>query len=127
VGAAAGRPRGPWPHAAASNAKVAIAASARAAYNGDRDMKRQVLHETLHRHAALGEHDAVLEVGEDQEVSLYIGIGVGSEPLIIDRIKLLALESEVLVAETRRREKYLIAYEDVRAVRVSLGDRSAGY
>ena len=88
-------------------------------------MKRQVLSDLLTRHADVKADGDSLNVAEDAEVSLFVAMGI--EPLVIDRISSLKLEDEALVAATRRNERYVIAYEDVRAVRVHDGSGRAGY
>ena len=88
-------------------------------------MKRQVLEDLLNRHADGKRTGDAVVVGEGVEVSMYVAMGI--EPLVVDRVTSLTLEDEIVVATTRRKEKYVCAYEDVRAVRVSPGGRSAGY
>lgn len=88
-------------------------------------MKRQVLQDLLTRHADVKVEGDSLNVAADVEVSVYVAMG--SEPLVIDRISSLKLESEAVVAATRRNERYLIAYEDLRAVRIHDGSGRAGY
>jgi hypothetical protein len=88
-------------------------------------MKRQVLEDLLTRHADVKVDGDSINVADDAEVSVYIAMGI--EPLVIDRISSLKLEGEALVAQTRRNERYLIAYEDLRAVRVHHGGSRTGY
>ena len=89
-------------------------------------MKRQVFEDLLTRHADVKADGDALIVAEGTEVSLYVAMGI--EPLVIDRIASLKLEHEALVASTRRKERYLIAYEDLRAIRVLGADAArTGY
>ncbi len=88
-------------------------------------MKRQVLEDVLTRQAGGVREGDSLVFTDGTELSLYIAMGI--EPLVIDKVSALSLEEDTVVARTRREEKYVCAYEDVRAVRVSGGGRSAGY
>lgn len=63
-----------------------------------------------------------MTIADGTEVSLYIAMGI--EPLVVDRVASVSLEAESLVAATRRKERYIIAYEDLRAVRLS--DENSG-
>lgn len=88
-------------------------------------MKRQVLEDLLTRHGDVKADGDSLHVASEAEVSVYVAMGI--EPLVIDRIASLKLEGDAVVASTRRNERYLIAYEDVRAVRIHDGSGRAGY
>lgn len=88
-------------------------------------MKRQVLQDLLTRHADVKADGDTLHVADDAELSVYVAMGI--EPLVIDRIASLKLEGEAIVASTRRHERYVIAYEDVRAIRVHDGGGRTGY
>lgn len=84
-----------------------------------------MLQDLLTRHADVKVDGDCLNVADDVEVSVYVAMGI--EPLVIDRISSFKLESEAIVASTRRNERYLIAYEDLRAIRVHDGSGRAGY
>lgn len=89
-------------------------------------MKRQVLEDLLVRHGDAKADGDTLIIPDDTEASLYIAMGY--EPFVVDRVSALKLEGEAVVAKTRRNERYLIAYEDLRAVRLSdEGSHRAGY
>jgi hypothetical protein len=80
----------------------------------------------LARHAEAKADGDALVIPAGTEASLYIAMGL--EPLVIDRVSDLLLESEAIVAKTRRKERYVVAYEDIRAVRLSPeGSGRAGY
>lgn len=57
-----------------------------------------------------------MRLGQDYEVTLYASIG--QESLAIDRVTEIELDHEVAIVATRRHERYVLAYEDVRAIRV---------
>ena len=88
-------------------------------------MKRQVLEDLLTRHADVKVDGDSLTVADETELSAFVAMGI--EPLVIDRISSLTLEADAIVATTRRNERYLIAYEDLRAIRVHDGGSRAGY
>ena len=56
-------------------------------------------------------------MGQDSEVTLYATLG--QEALAIDRVTEIELDDEVAIVITRRHERYVLAYEDVRAIRVA--------
>ncbi|RMH41628.1 MAG: hypothetical protein D6689_10560 [Deltaproteobacteria bacterium] len=80
-------------------------------------MTRQTLQDLLARHAGAKVDGDALSVPDAVDVSLYVAMGI--EPLVLDKVATVTLEPDAVVASTRRRERYLIAYEDLRAVRVS--------
>ena len=88
-------------------------------------MTRNVLEELLARDESVNRDDNKLVVADGASASLYASLG--NEPLIIDRVATIVLEGEAVVVMTRRKERYLLGYEDVRAVRVAASERSAGY
>jgi len=85
-------------------------------------MKRQVLQDLLGRHAQAKADGDTLVIPDGTEASLYVAMG--SDPLIVDRVSVVHLEQDAVVVHTRRKDRYLIAYEDLRALRLS--DESSG-
>ncbi len=59
------------------------------------------------------------------DASVYCALGM--ETLTVDRVSEFQLEPEVLVLITGRAEKYVLAYEDVRGLRFSGQEGSAGF
>lgn len=60
------------------------------------------------------------------EATFYTALG--EESLVIDKIRSVELEQEFLVATTTRNERFVVLYEDVRAVRFGNGGTAAaGY
>ena len=66
-----------------------------------------------------------LIVADGVSASLYASVGL--EALVIDRVSSIVLEGDAVLITTRRDERYLLAYEDVRAARIARSERSAGY
>lgn len=67
-----------------------------------------------------------IEVPPRLEVTFYAALG--EESLVIDRIRVVELETEYVVATTARSERFIVLYEDVRAVRFGAGAAgAAGY
>ena len=69
------------------------------------------------------EGDAV-RLGREMDTTLFACIG--SEPLAIERVTSVECKHEVLIATTHRGEQYILAYEDVRAVRVGSPGTKSG-
>jgi hypothetical protein len=88
-------------------------------------MTRQVLEELLSRHGNVKVDGDTIHIVDQAQLSVYVG--VGTEPLIIDRVAWLQLDRHAVIVATRRSEKYFVAYEDVRALRMSPKDVGAGY
>jgi hypothetical protein len=88
-------------------------------------MKRQVFEDLLTRHANAKRDGDSLQLPSDLDATLYVG--VGSEQLIIDRVSSLTIEGDIVLAVTKRKERYLVACEDVRAVRFGESSLRAGY
>lgn len=86
-------------------------------------MTQEAIKDILATHGHAEAVDNQLEIAGDFEVSLIAVLG--QENLLIDRIRSVQLGKDYMVASTRR-ERYILAYEDVRAVRVGLPE-SAGY
>lgn len=88
----------------------------------------KLLTEILPKQVEFGRDGDRVRVPPDREATVFST--VGSEAVIIDKVVSLQLLPDVLlvVIETSRGERYFVAYEDVRAVRVG-GSRSgaAGY
>jgi hypothetical protein len=83
-----------------------------------------VLENILTKHGGCTRDGNAVIVPDDSESSLYVSLG--SEVLIIDRVRRVELDDDVAVVKTARRETYAVAYEDVRTARFSRRD-NAGY
>jgi hypothetical protein len=66
-----------------------------------------------------------LEVPPSIELTVFAALG--EESMVIERVRSLELEGEYAVVATARGERYVLLYEDVRAVRFGGGAASAGY
>lgn len=106
------------PHAPA---KTARARGAIARYALGR-MTHKALSEILTKYGDARQTGGQVEIPPRSEVTLYAALG--EESLVIDRVRSVDLEAEYLVATTSRSERFIVLYEDVRAVRI--GASSAG-
>jgi hypothetical protein len=87
-------------------------------------MTKQVIESLLAKQGVKADGDT-LAIPEEAAASVYISMGL--EPLIVDRVASLKLTKDAVIVTTRRREQYLVAYEDVRAVRIADSERPVGY
>jgi hypothetical protein len=55
------------------------------------------------------------ELPAGAELTLFAALA--DEPLVLERVKLVELEAEYLVAHTAKQERFVLLYEDVRALR----------
>lgn len=91
-------------------------------------MLPKVLHEILERHLeCTREGEATFEIPEGANVTVFAS--AGQEALVIDRVRQILLADQVVMVSTSRDERYLLPYEELRAVRMTggAGKRSAGY
>jgi hypothetical protein len=66
------------------------------------------------------------EVPAASELTLFAAMA--DEAMVIDRVRLVELEAEYLVAHTAKSERFVLLYEDVRAIRfASRTPVNAGY
>jgi hypothetical protein len=61
------------------------------------------------------------------EVGASVYIAIGSEALTVDNVNELVLEPDVVIAVTSRSERYVMTYEDIRALRFHGRGRATGY
>ena len=88
-------------------------------------MTEKVLADVLANEGRALKQDAAYVIPPETQATVYVNLG--TEALVIERIKALKL-GDIVVAETTRGERYALAYEDVRAVRFSeRAGYSAGY
>ena len=67
-----------------------------------------------------------MEIPPRLEVTLYAALG--EEGLVIDKVRSVELEAEYIVATNSRTERFVVLYEDVRALRIGAGTAgAAGY
>ncbi len=96
----------------------------RCAYDA-RTMKPKVLNEVLVAHAEGVLEDHTVRIKRESNTSLIVSMGYGT--LTIERVISVECMPDVLVATTHRGERYILAYEDVRVVRVGVGGKRTGY
>lgn len=89
-------------------------------------MTHKALSEILTKYGDARQSGVRIEVPPRLEVTFYAALG--EESLVIDRIRVVELETEYVVATTARSERFIVLYEDVRAVRFGAGAAgAAGY
>jgi hypothetical protein len=88
-------------------------------------MTHKVLTDIFTRQGNCRRDGDTVAVPKEAEACLFVSIGV--ESLIVERIIRLELDADVLTAITARRERYCVAYEDVRAVRFGDAESHTGY
>lgn len=89
-------------------------------------MTHKALSEILTKYGDARQTGARVEIPPALELTFYAALG--EESLVIDRVRIVDLEAEYLVATTTRTERFVVLYEDVRAVRFGAGTAgAAGY
>ena len=88
-------------------------------------MTHKALSEILTKYGDSRQTGTRVEVPPTLELTLFAALG--EESLVIDRVRAVDLEGEYAVASTARGERYVVLYEDVRAVRFGGGAAGAGY
>ena len=63
----------------------------------------------------------------DVEATIYVSIIAGAEALVIDRVTWLEIGAEMAVIGTGRKERYVVACEQISAVRFSGKGGGPGY
>ncbi len=63
----------------------------------------------------------------DVEATVYVAIIAGAEALVIDRVTWLEIGAEMAVIGTARKERYVVACEQVAAVRFGGKGGGPGY
>lgn len=66
----------------------------------------------------------VISMDSDADVTLFAS--VGNHTLTVDRIAAVECRNDVLIASTRKSDRFVLAYEDVRAVRIGAVRNKAG-
>jgi len=89
-------------------------------------MTHKALSEILTKYADARQSGQRVDIPPRVEATFYAALG--EESLVIDKVRSVELETEFLVATTTRNERFVVLYEDVRAVRFSTGaSGTAGY
>lgn len=80
-------------------------------------MTSKVLIDVLIHHAGGVREGDEVRLGRDSDITLFAA--VGNDTLAVERVVSLDCRPEVLIAATHRQEHYVLAYEDIRAVRIA--------
>lgn len=88
-------------------------------------MTHKALAEILTKYGDSRQVGTRVEVPPSLELTLFAALG--EESLVIDRVRSVDLEAEYAVASTARGERYVVLYEDLRAVRFGGSGVGAGY
>lgn len=89
-------------------------------------MTHKALTEILSKYGDGRQSGSRVELPPSVETTLYVALG--EEGMVIDRVRSVVLEAEFAVATTARGERYVVLYEDLRAVRFGGGAGvGAGY
>jgi hypothetical protein len=89
-------------------------------------MTHKALAEILTKYGDGRQSGSRVEIPPATEATLFVTFA--QEGLVIDRVRSVELGSEFAVASTTRGDRYVLLYEDVRAVRFGTGaGGSAGY
>jgi hypothetical protein len=88
-------------------------------------MTHKALSEILARQAGGTSKGNRLELPTAAELTLFAAFA--DEGLQVERVRAVELENEYVVVHTAKQERFVLLYEDIRAVRVASGQASAGY
>jgi len=89
-------------------------------------MTHKALAEILTKYGDGRQTGARIDVPPALEATLFVAFA--DEGLVIDRVRAVELGTEYAVASTSRGDRYVLLYEDVRAVRFGHGSSAgAGY
>ena len=89
-------------------------------------MTHKALSEILTKYGDARQNGARVEIPSATELTLFVAFG--EEGLVIDRVRSVELEGDYAVAATARGDRYVVLYEDLRAVRFGAGaGGAAGY
>lgn len=89
-------------------------------------MTHKALSEILTKYGDARQTGSRVEIPPRLEVTFYAALG--EESLVIDKVRQVELEAEYMVATNSRMERFVVLYEDVRALRIGAGSGgAAGY
>jgi hypothetical protein len=90
-------------------------------------MTSKVLTEVMTSQGGCQRDGSRLLVPADSECTVYVQIITGAEALVLDRVAWMEVGAEMAVIGTSRKEKYVVACEQVAAVRFMPRSGGAGY
>jgi hypothetical protein len=88
-------------------------------------MTQKALSEILTKQGGAAARGSRIEVPPAAELTLFAALA--DEALLVERVRAVDLETEYLVAHTARNERFILLYEDLRAVRFATAHAGAGY
>lgn len=86
-------------------------------------MTSKVLIDVLTNAKGKREGDAI-HLDDSADVTLFATLG--TQTLTIDKIRVVECGPEVVIATTRKQDRFVLAYEDVRALRIGAVRNRAG-
>ena len=66
----------------------------------------------------------VISMEDNADITIFAS--VGNHTLTVDRVTAVECRTDVLIASTRKHDRFVLAYEDVRAVRIGAVRNKAG-
>jgi hypothetical protein len=84
-----------------------------------------VLTEMLTAHGGCAREGNLYRVPSNTDATIYVVLG--QQTLIIDRVVSVEAGAQMVMLRTSRGERYLVAHEDVRAMRFSNSGGSTGF
>lgn len=90
-------------------------------------MTSKVLADILDRHGKCDRDGNLFSIPAKTNATIYASFG--GDPLIIERVSTIDLDAEVCAVTTSRNDRYILVYEDVRALRFAVvkDSKIAGY
>lgn len=86
-------------------------------------MTSKVFIDVLQSVGGIREGDTI-RVDSDADITLFVSLG--TQTLTIDRVAEVECRDDILIASTRKNDRYVLAYEDVRAVRIGAVRKQPG-
>ena len=84
-----------------------------------------MLTEILTKYADARQSESRVDIPPGLEMTMFATLG--EESMIIDRVRAVDLQPEYTVITTARGERFVVLYEDLRAVRMGATGGGAGY
>jgi hypothetical protein len=89
-------------------------------------MTHKALADILGKHGGGTVKGGRVDLSSSPDVTLFATLG--DESLVVEKVRQVDFDDEFLIAVTARNDRYVLVYEDVRAVRLgAAGPSGAGY
>ena len=89
-------------------------------------MTNKILTDLMGKYGNVQRVEDTLQIPPETDVTLFVA--VGSDPLIVRKVSQLELLAEVAIASTVKSEHYVVAYQDIRSIKIATGrGRTTGY